>query len=372
MTLRGSGLLAVAVMLVSFSPASGVTFVVDLNGAGEFLTIQDGLDAAATGDTVLVYPGIYAGSGNGGLDFGGRDVVLTSLAGQDETIMDLDQRGRGFDFSSGETPAAVVDGFTVAYGYGGYSGGGFRCSGASPTFRNCFFTHCSVWGEMHSGEGGAGYMYDCASIIENCRFTENYAAYSGEALLIAGDSDVTLRDCTFVDNDGSVEAMGAVLVGPTATAYLEGCTFVGNGGRAAGNEGFAVFRECTFVNNGSGPWYSVVDTSSACQFDRCIFAFNAVLCSISCWGSVPSIQHCCFYDGVTPCGCLQINTEINLLQDPLFCEPDSGDYTLCANSPCLPENNSWSVQIGAYGAGCDACNSPVEITSWGAIKAMFR
>jgi hypothetical protein len=49
------------------------------------------------------------------------------------------------------------------------------------------------------------------------------------------------------------------------------------------------------------------------------------------------------------------------------------DFTLCANSLCLPENNIDCDQlIGAYGEGCPPCDSPVESTSWGAIKAMYR
>ena len=48
------------------------------------------------------------------------------------------------------------------------------------------------------------------------------------------------------------------------------------------------------------------------------------------------------------------------------------DFTLCANSPCLPEYNGCNVLIGAYGEGCAECSSPVEDRSWGAIKAMYR
>ena len=70
--------------------------------------------------------------------------------------------------------------------------------------------------------------------------------------------------------------------------------------------------------------------------------------------------------------CASANPEFSLFEDPLFCGLAENNYTLCANSPCLPDGNDWGVQIGAHDEGCDACDSPVELTSWGAIKALYR
>jgi hypothetical protein len=50
----------------------------------------------------------------------------------------------------------------------------------------------------------------------------------------------------------------------------------------------------------------------------------------------------------------------------------SADYHLCANSPCLSDQNGCHVRTGAYDAGCGDCDSAVEHTSWGAIKALYR
>jgi hypothetical protein len=46
------------------------------------------------------------------------------------------------------------------------------------------------------------------------------------------------------------------------------------------------------------------------------------------------------------------------------------DFTLAENSPCLPENNSCGVRIGAFGQGCD----PIALTSetWAGVKARYR
>jgi hypothetical protein len=61
----------------------------------------------------------------------------------------------------------------------------------------------------------------------------------------------------------------------------------------------------------------------------------------------------------------------NFWADPLFCGPDNPDQPLSLHedSPCCAENNPACGQVGACGIGCA---TPVEMTSWGSIKAMFR
>ena len=39
--------------------------------------------------------------------------------------------------------------------------------------------------------------------------------------------------------------------------------------------------------------------------------------------------------------------------DPLFCDPDSGDYSLAENSPCVGTGEDGS-NMGAFGIGCEA------------------
>ena len=41
----------------------------------------------------------------------------------------------------------------------------------------------------------------------------------------------------------------------------------------------------------------------------------------------------------------------NIDADPLFCEPDSGNYTLMANSPCVGTGEN-GANMGAFGVGC--------------------
>ncbi|MCK4681070.1 right-handed parallel beta-helix repeat-containing protein [bacterium] len=370
----------IALLLCSLCalPATADTIDVDVNGTGDFLTIQEGLDAAASGDIVRVFPGTYGDPGNQYLDFGGRDIVLRSAAGQNETIIDLSACGwsQGFRFTSGESPLAVVEGFTVANGAVFGDGAGFYCNGASPTFRNCLFTRCYANGHHVEGAGGAGCLRESQSLIENCSFVDNGALYQGGALYITSCPGITLRDCIFVSNEDSFDALGAVVVSGGSVVTIEGCTFTDNGCGAVGFSSvwLSSISGCTFVGNGGN---SVVDFwsptgGSGIHITRSIFAFNDTDEPIDCLTEGPLMRYCCFYESGAVSLCGSSSEDDNLFVDPLLCGLAEGDYTLCANSPCLPANNEWTEWIGAYDEGCPPCNSPVESVTWGVIKALYR
>ena len=60
----------------------------------------------------------------------------------------------------------------------------------------------------------------------------------------------------------------------------------------------------------------------------------------------------------------------NFSADPLFCDPDNGDFTIRSNSPCAPPGVTGCGLIGALGVGCGPVS--VEPLSWGGIKGKYR
>jgi len=52
--------------------------------------------------------------------------------------------------------------------------------------------------------------------------------------------------------------------------------------------------------------------------------------------------------------------EGNIDGDPLFCNPDSGDFTLAENSPCVGTGAD-TTNMGAFGIGCSAIFTPPEL-----------
>jgi hypothetical protein len=68
----------------------------------------------------------------------------------------------------------------------------------------------------------------------------------------------------------------------------------------------------------------------------------------------------------------QLGQEGNIWLDPLFCDPDNGDFTLRCTSPCAPFTppNEECDLIGAWPIGCGG--TPITLTRWGGLKALFR
>ena len=69
-------LIIAAAVLLTAACANAGTVTVNWNGTGDYETIQEGMDAAADGDTVLIAPGTYTGEQNRGLLFRNRRVPL--------------------------------------------------------------------------------------------------------------------------------------------------------------------------------------------------------------------------------------------------------------------------------------------------------
>ncbi len=106
-------------------------------------TIQEGIDASESGDTVLVQPGTY----HEFIDFSGKNIIVASLilttgdeAYIDSTIIDADTLERSVVvFRNEETEEAILTGFAIQNGLTDY-GGGIYCSDASPTLRHLLIT----------------------------------------------------------------------------------------------------------------------------------------------------------------------------------------------------------------------------------------
>lgn len=413
---------SIVAVLLAAVPAAAATIHVPADQS----TIQAGIDAAAAGDTVLVAAGTYTGTGNRNLDFGGVDLVLLSEAGPEATVIDgnsgTDGEANGFIFTGGETPAAVVYGFTIKNcwaptrtGYG-HSGGGMFIAGASPTVIGCTFQDNSANG----GNGGGIIVTEASSlIITGCTFTGNYTNNAGSAIYCAQNSSAQIISCVMEGNAGN----GAITAS-SASASLLDCTIRGNG--AVSSQGGAalllqsgniVASGCLITGNQIGGTFSRggaalrMDGTSGASITGCTFSGNyagdvggavllapgsdatLVLSLCVLWGdcggnggneiyqdsSNGSIQVTCSdidSTGVTATG-ITYDAD-TLFDDPLFCGPvdcgsaptTAGDYTLAGNSPALDGNNNCGRTIGATVMGCGGI-TPARPTTWGSLKSRY-
>jgi len=446
--------LAAAIVLPG-SPAAALTLVVDAAGSGDYLTIQAGLDAAASGDTVLVHPGTYTGEFNRALDFQGKALLLTSSAGATETIIDCQGADRAFFFHSGEDSASVVHDLAVVNG-SEICGGAVYCEDSGARFVDvAFFANesakfggaiyasgartivldgCTFVNNSITGSGGAVYVGSMTdAIIRGCTFASNDAGVYGGALVCDANSTATIRNCLIGGNSAgqgggiycgvgsAVDLVEVSLEHNTATnsgaggvycdqgcrATLDRCSLIANaasGSQAGGvrffQSGPSSLTNCTLAFNTAGYRGGALECSdtdsvtitgctlvgnsgnsgaggvylyqSSPEITNTIIAFSAagegVLCDTG--SESPTITHCFVYansGGDSLCG----NYHDNAFVDPLLCDVLGGDYTLCADSPCLP-GTTWPERVGAHDQGCSACGSAAEPASWGRIKSLFR
>jgi hypothetical protein len=166
-------------------------------------TIQDGINAAVNGDTVLVAPGTY----NENINFNGKAILVTSSGGPKVTIIDGGSLGAVVTFSTGETNGSVLSGFTLQHG----NNSGVYMNFASPVVKNNIIANNKAdWGagmyiggasvaqvvrntfigNVASAGGGAIGLFAAGSVrIENNRITKNNGASQGGAIWMVNEAD---------------------------------------------------------------------------------------------------------------------------------------------------------------------------------------
>jgi predicted outer membrane repeat protein len=214
----------------SFAFANRIIYVDD-EGPADFNNIQEAVDDANEGDTILVSDGTYTGNGNRDIDFKGKNIIVKSQNGAETCIINcqgsVQDLHRGFYLHNHEGNNSIIDGFTIMNGCA-YFGGGIKFYNCNPTVQNCILKNNlatidpSFEGTATFGGGisVATLNDDLSSKILNCKFFNNTAAGSGGAI---ASSNSIIQNCEIIGNRANV---GGAITGQNLTIY--NCVINGN------------------------------------------------------------------------------------------------------------------------------------------------
>jgi len=197
-----------------FLPLSSIwsaTIIVDLNGTGDYTTIQEGINNATDGDIILVYPGTYYEN----IDYIGKNITVASKyyttgddAYIDSTIIDGNNNGSCVLVNSDETNASLL-GFTLQNGNGYHTndihfGGGINIHSASLIIEKCEIKN------NRAGMGGGIYVgvSQNTSIIGTGIYN-NFSSIQGGGICKQNDTEINFSQQDLCDIYMNYSPMGS-------------------------------------------------------------------------------------------------------------------------------------------------------------------
>ena len=337
-------------------PAIGTTWYVDgsvaKSGDGTsweaaFKRIQEGIDAAVHGHTVIVAKGTYFEN----IKFNGKNIVLRSTNPLDpnvvaSTVIDGSGKGPVIAFHGAEKETCVVSGFTIRNGEAiemlqGVNGGGIFGGDRGPalaTIENNIITGNSaandgggiyfcagtirnnvISNNSARGWGYGGGLCDCNATIENNVISSN-SGYRGGGL---SDCDRIIRNNTISGNSAAYGGGFSQCEGLILNNLIWGNSASERGGGLLDSHG--TIQNNTIVSN------SAVKYSGGVQCEATIR--NCII-----WGNTANEDPQVRAPRAPMYSCIQGWTgggEGNIAEDPKFVSLKGGNLHVTAESPCI-------------------------------------
>jgi serine protease len=293
----------------------------------QYADIEDAMEAAVDGDTILVAPGEYHASWHGyNLE---KALHILSESGPEVTIID------NWECTSVSCLAPNSFGFYIDSLNGPFTISGFTLMDHWPCQNPPYCT----------GSGFAIVVHSANGVISNNVFFENH----NDAIYINGPSNMVIENNLFYSN------VGGIYFSSAESLIVRYNTIVDSrrGINIQNSSCHATVSNNIIVNNSNIGIYSDAPPENV------TFECNDV------WNNASGN-----YGGLLTD---QTGINGNISEDPLFCGiPGSGNFYLQSGSPCAEGNvpeYCGGLRMGVYPVYCDV---GTEEASWGKIKSLYK
>ena len=318
------------------------------NWANAAHTIQDAIDVASPGDTVLVTNGTYSVGETvmPGFALSNRVVItknitVNSVNGPENTII-LGQGPNGSGAVRGVCmTAGILEGFTVSNGHTRTSGVYYDTSGGGVNMMigNGIITNCTISGNSADDWGGGTCGGTYGGTVNNCTISGN-SAYEG------GGS----YGCTV--NNSTISGNSAEYGGGTSRGTVNNSTISGNSAYHGGGTQGGIINNSTISGNsadrGGGTYESTINNCTICGNSADNGGggtYESTINNCIVWDNTAS-SDANFYDSTISYSC---STPLpsgvgNISSDPQFVNASAGDYHLLFTSSCIDAGSNGYVQ----------------------------
>jgi len=317
----------------------------------QYSSIQEAINESCDNGIIHVNPGTYFEH----INYSGKNLNILATNGATETIIDGSQSiGSVVQFSHNETPKSILDGFFITNGHAS-SGAGIYIENASPIIRNCIIEN----NQSDMNGGGIFIISDASPVIEKVIIQNNQSIANGGGLYCE-QSHVTINRsviknntawnngggffCNGLDENTKCKAnlsrtmidqnianqSGGGIYATWAIVNIDNSYIVRNQGLTIDgiemvNAEFTLIFD-TIAHNGFPDGIDIqADSSEYTLLNTIVWNDNPTNIK-----NINSLSKICYSDIST-----SYHSENNINEDPLFMNPEQGNFHLNDNSSCL-------------------------------------
>ncbi len=294
----------------NYSVADGP--VENVNNHKQYDTIQNALYDAAGNDVIQIQPGTYYEDmvflGNNNTV---RSIPINGVYDPSQTVFAGSGHGPVITFNEAPETDYTIEGITIsgAIGYDEDGGGAVVSNSSTPTFRHC------VISDNNAVAGAAVYADGGGLTLDNCLISGNNSVVGG-ALYLTGSCEIDFRNSVFSRNQAF---NGGMIGGYYCTGNITNCTIADNsavyfGGAIYCKDSCHLEVADSILSGNTAEQGQNVYSMRNSEYSRVNISYSDLV------GGPDSVL-------------ANEGTYINLLDgvidvDPMFTDPDAGDYHL--------------------------------------------